>query len=42
MSGVVNPNTPQSPPVCGMFNEIAEYLKSFMVFPGVTIMTSVS
>ena len=42
MSGAVNPNTPHSPPVCAMFNEIAQYLKFFMFFPGVTIMTSAS
>ena len=40
MSGAVNPNTPRSPPVCTMFNEIAQYLKFFMFFPDVTIMTS--
>ena len=41
-SGAVNPNTPLSPPVCSMFNEIAQYLKFFMFFLGVTIMMSVS
>ena len=38
----VNRNTPHSPPVCSMFNKIAQYLKFFMFFPGVTITTSVS
>ena len=42
MSGAVNPNAPHSPPVIGMFNEIAQYLKFFMFFTGVTIMTLVS
>ena len=42
MSGAVNPNTPHSPPVCIMFNEIAQYLKFFIFFPSVTIMTSAS
>ena len=42
MSGAVNPNTSHSPPVCTMFNEKAQYLKFFMLFPGVTIMTSTS
>ena len=40
-SGAVNRNTSDSPPVCSMFNEIAQYLKFFMFFPGVTIATSV-
>ena len=40
MSGAVNPNTSYSPPVCTMFNEVAQYLKFFMFFLGVTIMTS--
>ena len=30
ISGAVNCNTPHSPPVCGMFNEMAQYLKFFM------------
>ena len=30
MSGAVNPNTPHSPPVYTMFNEITQYLKFFM------------
>ena len=42
MSGAVNPNTPHSPPVCSMFNEIAQFLKLFMFFPSVTIMTVAS
>ena len=33
MSGAVNSNTPHSPPVCIMFNEIAQYLKFFMFSP---------
>ena len=41
-SGAVNRNTSDSPPVCSMFNEIAQYLEFFMFFPGVTIATSVS
>ena len=48
MSGAVNPNTPHSPPVCTMFNEIVQCLKFFM-FPrchdndvGVIMMTSSS
>ena len=41
-SGAVNRNTPHSPPVCSMFLEMAQCLKFFMFFPGVTIMTSVS
>ena len=40
--GPVNPNTPYSPPVCRMFNEIVKYLKSFIFIAGVTIMTSAS
>ena len=36
MSGAVNPNTPHSPPVCIMFNDIGQYLKIF----GVIMMTS--
>ena len=40
-SGAVNPKTSHSPPVCSMFNEIAQYLTFFMFFPGVTIMMSV-
>ena len=40
MSGAVNLNILHSSPVCTMFNEIAQYLKFFMFFPGVTIMTS--
>ena len=39
MSSAVNPNTLHSPPVCNMFDERAQYLKLFMFFPGVTIMT---
>ena len=39
-SGAVNRNTPHSPPVCSMFNEIAQYLKFFRFFHGVTRMTS--
>ena len=27
MNGAVNPNTPYSPPVCSIVNEIAKYLK---------------
>ena len=42
MSGTVNPNTLHSPPACSMFNEIAQCLKFFMFFSGVTIMTSAS
>ena len=42
MSGAVNPNTSRTPPVCTMFNEIAQYLKFVMLIPGVTIMMSVS
>ena len=38
----VNPNTPHSPPVRRVFNEIAQYLRFFMFFLGVTIMTSAS
>ena len=41
----VNPNTPHSPPVCKMFNKIAQYLKQFAFFPNairVTTMTSTS
>ena len=40
MSGAVNLNILHSSPVCTMFNEIAQYLKFFMIFPGVTIRTS--
>ena len=40
MSGAVNLNILHSSPVCTMFNEIAQYLKFFMFFLGVTIMTS--
>ena len=36
-SGAVNPKTSHSPPVCSMFNEIAQYF--FMFFPPVTIMS---
>ena len=42
VSGAVNPNTPHSPLVCSMLNEIAKYLKLFMSLPSVTIMTSAS
>ena len=42
MSGAVNSNTPHSAPVCIMLNEIAQYLKLFMFFPGVKIMISAS
>ena len=42
MTGAVNPNNLHSPPVCTMFNKIAQYLKFFMLFPSVTIMTSAS
>ena len=42
MTGAVNPNNLHSPPVCTMFNKIAQYLKFFMLFTSVTIMTSAS
>ena len=42
ISGAVNPSTAHSPPVCSMFNEIVQYLKFFMFWPGVKIMTSLS
>ena len=42
MTGAVNPNNLPSPPVCTMFNKIAQYFKFFMLFPSVTIMTSAS
>ena len=42
MSGPVNPNTPHSPSVYSMFKEIAQFLKLFMFFSGVTIMMSAS
>ena len=42
MSGAVNPNTLHNPPVCNMFDERAQYLKLFMFFPVVTIMTLAS
>ena len=41
---IINPNIPNSSPVCSMFNEIAQYLKLFMSFPcaiSVMMMTSV-
>ena len=41
MGGAVNLNTPHSPPVRTMFNEIAPYLKFFMFFHNITIMASV-
>ena len=41
-SGAVNRNTPHSPPVCSMFNEIAQNLKFLMFFSSLTIMTSTS
>ena len=40
MSSAVTSNTLHSSPVCTMFNDIAQYLKLFMFFPGITIMTS--
>ena len=39
-SGAGIPNTPHSPPVGSMFNEIAQNLKFFIFFPGVTKMMS--
>ena len=41
-SGAVNYNTPHKPPVCSMFDEIAQYLETFIFFPGATIMMSAS
>ena len=32
MSGAANPNTPHSPNVRSMFNQIAQFLKLFMFF----------
>ena len=40
MSGAVNQW--YSPPVCSMINEIGQFLKLFMFFPGAMIMMSVS
>ena len=37
MSGAVSPNTPYSPSVCTMFNEIVQYLKFFMFFSVVNV-----
>ena len=42
ISGAVNPSTSHSQPVGSMFNEIVQFLKLFMFFPGVLIMTSAS
>ena len=37
MNGAVIPNTPHSPSVCTMLNEIVQYLKFFMFFPVVNV-----
>ena len=48
ISGAVKRNTPHSPLVCSMLNEMAQYLKLVLsivlqnVFPDVMIMTSAS
>ena len=41
-SGAVNRNTPYSPRVCSMFNQIAQNVKFFMFFLSVKIMMSAS
>ena len=41
-SDAVNFNSPNSPPVCSMLSEIAQYLKFFMLFPCVTVTMSAS
>ena len=37
MSGAVIPNTPHSPSVCTVFNEIVQYLNFLMFFPVVNV-----